>query len=158
MQNIQPILDKIYERVKAHKIDTGRYSRWLWQDANGSRELGVNPYGCADAANLLYMLGKFPRVTDERSEWIEAMREMQDKIEALREKNAQQAVILNNAQQTSQFAAMLAPIAQDLEKIKCKLPETATIPYSPVVGVPNCVAYQFGLYGGFPNGVNGAFF
>jgi hypothetical protein len=86
------------------------------------------------------------------------MREMQDKIEALREKNAQQAVILNNAQQTSQFAAMLAPIAQDLEKIKCKLPETATIPYSPVVGVPNCVAYQFGLYGGFPNGVNGAFF
>ena len=86
------------------------------------------------------------------------MREMQDKIEALREKNAQQAVILNNAQQTSQFAAMLAPIAQDLEKIKCKLPETATIPYSPVVGVPNCVAYQYGLFGGFPNGVNGAFF
>lgn len=86
------------------------------------------------------------------------MREMQDKMDALREKNAQQAVILNNAQQTSQFAAMLAPIAQDLEKIKCKLPETATIPYSPVVGVPNCVAYQYGLYGGFPNGVNGAFF
>ena len=53
---------------------------------------------------------------------------------------------------------MLAPIAQDLEKIKCKMPETATVPYSPVVGVPNCVAYQYGLYGGFPNGVNGAFF
>ena len=85
------------------------------------------------------------------------MRDMQDKLDALREKNAQQAVILNNAQQTSQFAAMIAPIAQDLASIKCKMPETATIPYSPVVGVPNCVAYQYGLYG-FPNGVNGAFY
>ena len=39
------------------------------------------------------------------------MRDLQDKLDALREKNAQQAVILNNAQQTAQFSAMLAPIA-----------------------------------------------
>lgn len=59
------------------------------------------------------------------------MREMQDKLDSLREKNAQQAVFLNNAQQTAQFSAMIAPIAQDLEKIKCKLPETVTIPATP---------------------------
>lgn len=47
------------------------------------------------------------------------MREMQDKIDMLREKNSQQAVILNNAQQTSQFAAMLAPIQADLAELKC---------------------------------------
>lgn len=47
------------------------------------------------------------------------LREMQDKMDALREKNAQQAVILNNAQQTSQFAAMLAPIQADLAELKC---------------------------------------
>lgn len=47
------------------------------------------------------------------------MREMQDKIDALREKNSQQAVVLNNAQQTSQFAAMLAPIQADLADLKC---------------------------------------
>jgi hypothetical protein len=47
------------------------------------------------------------------------MRDMQDKLDALREKNAQQAVILNNAQQTSQFAAMLAPIQADLAELKC---------------------------------------
>jgi hypothetical protein len=47
------------------------------------------------------------------------MRDMQDKLDALREKNAQQAVILNNAQQTSQFAAMLAPIQSDLADLKC---------------------------------------
>jgi hypothetical protein len=47
------------------------------------------------------------------------LRAMQDKMDALREKNAQQAVMLNNAQQTSQFAAMLAPIQADLAELKC---------------------------------------
>lgn len=47
------------------------------------------------------------------------MRDMQDKLDALREKNAQQAVILNNTQQTAQFAAMLAPIQADLADLKC---------------------------------------
>jgi hypothetical protein len=44
---------------------------------------------------------------------------LQDKLDALREKNAQQAVMLNNAQQTAQFSAMLAPIASDLAELKC---------------------------------------
>lgn len=83
------------------------------------------------------------------------LREYQDKLDALREKNAQQAVILNNAQQTSQFAAMLAPITQDLEKIKCKLPETFSVPYQPFTAVPNCVAAGYGLgWNGF--GWNGS--
>lgn len=74
------------------------------------------------------------------------MRDMQEKIEALREKNSQQAVILNNAQQTAQFSAMLAPIAADLEKIKCKLPETVTLPYSCATAVPTNLVYNgFGL-------------
>ena len=47
------------------------------------------------------------------------MRALTDKIDALREKNAQQAVMLNNAQQTSQFAAMRAPIQADLAELKC---------------------------------------
>lgn len=59
------------------------------------------------------------------------MRDMQDKLDALREKNAQQAVILNNAQQTSQFAAMLAPITEDLASIKCKLPKTEVVNVQP---------------------------
>ena len=47
------------------------------------------------------------------------MRELQDKLDAAREKSAQQAVMLNNAQQTAQFAAMLAPIQADLADLKC---------------------------------------
>lgn len=59
------------------------------------------------------------------------LREMQDKLDALREKNAQQAVILNNTQQTAQFAAMLAPITEDLASIKCKLPKTEVVNVQP---------------------------
>lgn len=59
------------------------------------------------------------------------MRDLQDKLDALREKNAQQAVILNNAQQTAQFSAMLAPLAEDLASIKCKLPKTEVVNVQP---------------------------
>ena len=88
------------------------------------------------------------------------MRAMQDMMDMLREKNSQQAVILNNAQQTSQFAAMLAPIQADLAELKCNqvpvkkiaCPETY-IPVNRSVNenyglVPNC-GYGFGGFNGF---------
>lgn len=89
------------------------------------------------------------------------MREMQDKIDALREKNAQQAVILNNAQQTSQFAAMLAPIQADLAELKCNqvpvkkiaCPETY-VPINNSINatyglIPTYCGYGFGAGYGF---------
>ena len=92
------------------------------------------------------------------------MREMQDKIDALREKNAQQAVILNNAQQTSQFAAMLAPIQADLAELKCNqvpvkkiaCPETY-VPVNNAINatyglIPTYCGYGFGAGYGFGNG------
>lgn len=86
-------------------------------------------------------------------------RELQNTIDALREKNSQQAVIINNAQQTAAFGQMIAqattPIAQavaglqgDIAGIKCKLPETVTLPYSCATAVPT----NF-LYGGFATGL-----
>lgn len=79
------------------------------------------------------------------------MREMQDKIDALREKNAQQAVFLNNAQQTAQFSAMLAPIAEDLASIKCKLPKTEVVTVQPeYIPINRSVNVPYGPYcGGF---------
>ena len=91
------------------------------------------------------------------------MRDLQDKLDALREKNAQQAVMLNNAQQTAQFQAMLSPIAEDLASIKCKLPRTEVIPATPEyvainrsINVPYCgYGYSgFGFPGTFGNGCN----
>lgn len=95
------------------------------------------------------------------------LREMQDKMDALREKNAQQAVILNNAQQTAQFQAMLAPITEDLASIKCKLPKTEVVNVQPEYvpinrGVNISYApYYCGGYNGFGgfgwnNGCNGS--
>ena len=54
----------------------------------------------------------------------------------------------DNARQTAQFGAMLAPIAQEVNDIKCKLPATTTVQY------PNLVAFSTtpnigGFYGGF---------
>ena len=94
------------------------------------------------------------------------MRDLQDKLDALREKNTQQAAFINNAQQTAQFQAMLAPIAEDLASIKCKLPKTETVPVNNdyiridrSISAPFC-GCGFGAGFGFPgflNGFNNAF-
>lgn len=92
------------------------------------------------------------------------MRDLQDKLDALREKNSQQAVILNNAQQTSQFAAMLAPIQADLAELKCnQVPVKKIACPETYVPVNNSINATYGLipthcgFGafGFPNGWNG---
>lgn len=51
--------------------------------------------------------------------------------------------------------AELAPIYQQLNDIKCKQPETVTVPYSPVTPVPSCVAWNAALYGNYPYGRQG---
>lgn len=79
-------------------------------------------------------------------------RDMQDKIDSLREKVSQQGVIINNAQQTAAVGQMIAqattPIVQavaslqgDVNGIKCKLPETVTLPFSCATAVPTSAVY-----------------
>lgn len=76
-----------------------------------------------------------------------------DKIDQLREKNSEQAVVINNAQQSAAFSQMLnsytAPIANavntlqtELASVKCRLPETVTLPYSCATAVPTNVLYN----------------
>lgn len=87
-----------------------------------------------------------------------------DKLDVLREKNAQQAVILNNAQQTAQFAAMLAPLQADLSELKCnQIPVKKIACPETYVPVNNSINATYGLipnycgFGGFgfPSGWNG---
>ena len=88
------------------------------------------------------------------------MRDMQDKIDHLREENS----TFKSAAMMSQIVGRsLAPVNQvlaglqsEVASIKCKLPETVTTPYSPFTAVPNCIAAQYGLYG--LNGLNNAGF
>lgn len=86
-----------------------------------------------------------------------------DKIDQLREKNSEQAVVINNAQQSAAFNQMLnsytAPIASavntlqtELASVKCRLPETVTLPANnniavPVAGVTLNGGWSFGNCG-----------
>lgn len=54
--------------------------------------------------------------------------------------------------------AELAPIYQKLNDISCKQPNTVNVPYQPFVTVPNCVAWNAGLYGAGQFGLNGGIF
>lgn len=87
-------------------------------------------------------------------------RVLQDKIDAERAKNAALTTQLSQEHQNAYFAQVttqsiapvnnaLADLSARIAKIECNQPEVAKVPYSPVVGVPTCVAAQYGLYGGF---------
>lgn len=64
---------------------------------------------------------------------------------------------LTAANSRAERQAELAPIYKALNDIQCKQPTTVTTPYQPFVTVPNCVAYNMGLYGlnGFGNNGGG---
>ena len=91
------------------------------------------------------------------------MREMQNKIDALRDEKLALQTNISQRAQNEYIASSLYPITTALTELKSEfdcfkshLPETVTVqkesgvyvPYSPVVGVPNCVAaaYGFGPY------------
>ena len=74
------ILDDFIKEVR-HCIDThkleneGEYARWLW---GAGRELGINEYGVADAANILYTINDFPTDQKTRDGFVKALRAMQN--------------------------------------------------------------------------------
>ena len=81
MRNIQPLIEAMAARIAAHKTDdrpAGTYARFLWQDDTGTRKLGNNEYGCADAANILYTIGRFPQDPAVRAHWVAALQDFQD--------------------------------------------------------------------------------
>lgn len=54
----------------------------------------------------------------------------------------------DNARQTNAFAAMLSPIAAEVNDIKCKLPNTVPVTY-PNISAVNNTPYMGGFFGGF---------
>ena len=61
---------------------------------------------------------------------------MQDRINALQTQ-------LTTEHQSGVIAQQIAAAVQE---IKCAQPQTVTVPYQPFQAVPNCVAYQYGMY------------
>ena len=76
--DISRFVRDIKKVVESHYLGNGEYCRWLWQNEAGSRELGVNEYGCADAANILYTIDEFVFVGEERKARLEALRRLQN--------------------------------------------------------------------------------
>ncbi|MFA6961548.1 MAG: hypothetical protein WC205_12405 [Opitutaceae bacterium] len=77
--DLQPVIDAALSTLEAACLGPGRYARWL--GAERARHAGgadINPYGCADAANILYTTGHFPRNPAGRVEWVGALQAMQD--------------------------------------------------------------------------------
>ncbi len=76
-RDITPLIQKIHQIVDSHKLSLGAYARWTIDNGKG-RHMGINEYGCADAANILYTIGAFPRDMEERKEWIRVLQSLQD--------------------------------------------------------------------------------
>ena len=85
---------------------------------------------------------------------------LQDKIQALREKNNEQATAINNAQQSALFGQMinaavtpinntLASLSKEVDGIQCKLPNTVTLPYSCATAIPTAMAYNLFGYNNY---------
>ena len=80
------------------------------------------------------------------------MREMQNKIDVLRD---EKLALQNNISQRAQneyIASSLYPITTaltelraDFDCFKSHLPSTVTVPYSEVTAIPNCIASQYGF-------------
>ena len=75
--NIQPLINQIYATVENHRIDDGNYKRYLVQNEQGTRKMGTNEYGCADAANILYTIGAFERDVKKRAALVKALQSFQ---------------------------------------------------------------------------------
>lgn len=109
-------------------------------DIQNATQMQTSALAANQDANTRAMLAKLDQIEDSRKD-----REIATLTAQLATVNAR-----------AERAAELAPIVQKLNDIQCKQPNTVTIPYSPVVGVPQCVAWNTALYGNYPyNYANG---
>ena len=86
MINLDSMIEKIHNVVKSHYLGNGAYARYLWQDANKTRKMGINEYGCADAMNILYSINQFP-TGKEREDCLDALLSLQSEETGLFEEH-----------------------------------------------------------------------
>lgn len=83
MIDLAPFIDAIPPLLARHALDRPgayqRYTRPGRDDRGNPRAFDCNAYGCADAANLLYTLGRLPGGA-ERAGWIETLHSLQDPV------------------------------------------------------------------------------
>ena len=82
MIDLGPFVASVESIVARHALERpgafARYTRPGDDEHGAPRDLGANPYGCADAANLLYTLGRLPAGGPERDGFVAMLRDMQE--------------------------------------------------------------------------------
>lgn len=78
--DLRELVRRIKSTVDSHLLDAeGKYARWLWQNEKGDRRLGINEYGCADAANILYTINEFYCTPETRAARVKELAALQDR-------------------------------------------------------------------------------
>ncbi len=84
MHDLRPFIQTVKQIVDRHSLGKpGEYARWITQDKNGSRNLGSSPYGCANAANILYTIGALPDSIQEKQAFVQTLQHFQDEESGL---------------------------------------------------------------------------
>lgn len=79
MYDLRGFIKEVEKIVERHNLGKpGEYARWITQDEKGSRNLGLIPYGTANAVNILYTIGVLPE-RGERESLIKVLQGFQDK-------------------------------------------------------------------------------
>ena len=83
MLDLKPFLSSVSDILARHALGPpGAFARWTrpHPDRKGpERHFGIDPYGCADAANLLHTLGRLRELgRQERDGWVATLQDLQD--------------------------------------------------------------------------------
>ena len=79
MYDLRPFIKDVQKIVARHNLgEPGRYARFVTQNREGNRSLGCVPYGCANAANILYTINELPADPAERQAFIHVLQGLQN--------------------------------------------------------------------------------
>lgn len=83
-------------------------------------------------------------------------RDMQEKINSLTANNTLLRSQIDNANQTAALASLIAPVAKEVDDIKCKMPQTVPVTWPQLTAVNTTPYVSGGFYGnGFGYGFGG---
>lgn len=76
--NLDDLVADIAATVARHRCARpGEYARYLWNNAAQTRKLGCNEYGCADAANIRYIIERPEDDADTRAACVRVLQSFQ---------------------------------------------------------------------------------
>ncbi len=80
MYDLRPFIKDVEQIIASHNLgETGKYAQFITQNEKGTRNLGLAPYGAANAVNILYTINQLPTDLSERGGFIKVLQDFQNK-------------------------------------------------------------------------------